>query len=167
MSATLNTQVVGINEAIRSLNKIEPGLRKQFAADVTKIAQPAIQETQRRYTALGIPLSGMARNWTDKKTGRKLFPFSPARAVRGVKVKLDADRRTVATILIQQYDAATSVFESAGRKNSNPLGNSLGSLQPGRTRILGPAVTSKTDEISKEIEQAAVQVVNRVNRELR
>ena len=165
MSATLNTQIVGVNDAIRSLNKIEPGLRKQFAADITKIAQPAITETQRRYTQLGVPLSGMARNWQSR--GRQLFPFNPAKAVRGVKVKLDSDRRRLASILIQQNDAGTAVFESAGRANPNRLGDALGRIAPGRTRILGPAVYSKRNEISGEIEQATLQVVRRVDRELK
>jgi len=164
MSATLNTQIVGVNEAIRSLNKIEPGLRKQFAADITKIAEPAIQETQRRYSALGLPLSGMARNWQSR--GRALFPYNPAKAVRGVKVKLDSDRRRVASILIQQNDAGTAVFESAGRANPNNLGNSLGALPAGRTRIIGPAVYSKAGQIADGIEQATLEVVRRVQREL-
>ena len=30
MSVDMNMTVVGVNDAIRSLNKIEPGLRKQF-----------------------------------------------------------------------------------------------------------------------------------------
>ena len=60
MSADLNIEVVGVKQAIRSLNKIEPGLRKQFQAEVTQIAQPAIVEAQRRYTGLGVPLSGIA-----------------------------------------------------------------------------------------------------------
>lgn len=167
MTANLNVEVVGVKDAIRSLNKIEPGLRKQFQAEVTQIAQPAIREAQSRYSAAGVPLSGMAYNWTDKKSGRKLFPYNPAKAVKGVKVKLEGDRRVTASILIIQSDPATAVFESAGRKNPNRLGQSLGALAPGRTRILGGAVYSKTAQISQGIRDASLRVVNRVNRELR
>lgn len=165
MSATVNTEVVGVKDAIRSLNKIEPGLRKQFAAEVTEIAKPAIEETRKRYAAQGLPLSGMARNWQSK--GRKLFPYNPAKAAKGVKVKLQGDRRKLATILIQQSDAGTAVFETAGRKQANPLGDSLGNLPANRTRILGPAVYSKKKQIEGKIEQATLKVVQRVNRELR
>jgi len=43
MTATVDTQLVGIREAVAALNKIEPGLRKQFAAELNEIAEPAIQ----------------------------------------------------------------------------------------------------------------------------
>lgn len=163
MSASI--EVVGVKEAIRSLNKIEPGLRKQFAAEVTQIAQPAIIEAQNRYATRGVPLSGMARNWNS--SGRKLFPFDPRKAIRGVKVKLEGDRRVTASIVITQSDAGTSVFETAGRNNANRLGDSLGSLAPGRTRIFGPAVYSKTREITEQVKQATLKVVRRVESELR
>lgn len=164
MSASANVEIVGVKEAIRSLNKIEPGLRKQFAAEVTRIAQPAIQEAQSRYQGRGLPLSGMARKWSSN--GRRIFPYDVAKAVKGVKVKLEGDRRTVATIVITQSDAGTAVFESAGRKQDNPLGQSLGNLSPGRTRIIGPAVYSKSREISKQIYDASMEVVRRVQKEL-
>ena len=165
MTANLNVDVVGVKDAIRSLNKIEPGLRKQFQAEVTQIAQPAIVEAQRRYTGLGVPLSGMQYNWTSK--GRKLFPYNPAKAAKGVKVKLEGDRRVTATIVITQTDAGTAAFESAGRANANRLGDSLGALSPGKTRIIGPAVYSKSSEIARGIYEASLKVVERVNRELR
>lgn len=165
MTTDLNVSVVGVKDAIRSLNKIEPGLRKQFQAEVTQIAQPAIQEAQRRYSAAGVPLSGMAGNWTNR--GRKLFPYNPAKASKGVKVKLEGDRRVTATIVITQTDPGTAVFEAAGRANPNRLGDSLGTLNPGRTRIIGPAVYSKSGAIARGIYEASLRVVDRVNKDLR
>lgn len=164
MSADLNIDVVGVKDAIRSLNKIEPGLRKQFQAEVTQIAQPAVQEAQRRYSAAGVPLSGMQYRWNSK--GKQLFPYNPAKAIKGVKVKLEGDRRVTATIVITQTDAGTAAFESAGRATSNRLGNSLGALTAGRTRIIGPAVYSKSGQIARGIYEASLKVVERVNREL-
>ena len=162
MTASTNIEIAGIKDAIRALNKIEPGLRKEFQQEATRIAQPAIEEAQRGY--VGLPLSGMAYSWS--KDGKKLFPYDPAKAARGVKVKLDAARNAVAVILIQQTDRAAAVFESAGRKDPNPLGTNLGSLQPGRTRIIGPAVYRKRGAIQREMNDAAMQAVQRVNREL-
>lgn len=162
MTATTNIEIAGIKDAIRSLNKIEPGLRKQFQQEATRIAQPAIEEVQRGY--VGLPLSGMAYNWT--KDSKKLFPYDPAKAARGVKVKLDAARNAVAVIVIQQTNVAAAIFEAAGRKTANRLGQSLGTLSPGRTRIIGPAVYRKRGAVTREMEQAALRVVNEVNREL-
>ena len=166
MTATIKTDLVGVRQAVASLNKIEPGLRKQFAAELNQIAAPAIQAAQSRYTALGVPLSGMARPWSNN--GRKLFPFDPAKAAKGVKVKLDTRRNATSVIVIQQGDAAAAIFETAGRKNSNTLATNLGKTPAqGRTRLFGPAVYSKIREVTKEIERATLRVINQVDRSLK
>ena len=165
MPASIRTELVGAKEAVRSLNKIEPGLRKQFVAEATRIAEPAIQEARTRYQQLGVPLSGMERNWTNK--GRKIFPFSVAKASRGLKVRVEGDRRKTGVILLEQRDVAAAVFEGAGRANANSLGDALGPLRPRTTRILGPSLYKRSAEVTKEMEKAVLEVINRVNKELK
>jgi hypothetical protein len=165
MPVSAKVEIVGAKDAIRSLNKIEPGLRKEFAAEATRIAQPAIVEAQGTYQRIGMPLSGMSRNWT--AGNRKIFPYDVAKAVRGVKVKLQGDRRVTSVILIEQRDVATAVWETAGRANPNRLGDQLGQLSPGRSRVLGPALFRKRNEVQGEMEQAMLNVVRRVEKELK
>ena len=167
MPVSANMEIVGAKEAIRSLNKLEPGLRKQFAADATRIAQPAIQEATGQYSRLGVPLSGMSRNWTDSRSGRKLFPYNVNKAIRGVKIRLQGDRRVTSVILIEQRDVATAVWETAGRKTPNRLGDQLGQLEPNRSRVLGPALFRRRNEVQGEMETAMLNVVRRVERELK
>ena len=162
MTTNTSLEVVGVRDAIRSLNKIEPGLRKQFTADATRIAAPAIQEVQKGYTQ--VPLSGMARNWTQGSS--KKFPFSVSKAISGVKLKVDASREATSLIYITQTNVAAAVFEAAGRANQNRLGDSLGQLRPGTTRVLGPAVFRKRGEIETEMQSASQAVINRVEKEL-
>lgn len=162
MTTNTSIQVVGVRDAIRSLNKVEPGLRKQFVQDANLIAQPAIQEVQRGYTK--VPLSGMARKW--EQANKKIFPFSVARAVSGVKLKVDASREATSLIYITQTNVAAAVFEAAGRTNPNSLGDSLGQLKPGHTRVLGPAVFRKRRDIEREILKASMDAVARVQKEL-
>ena len=166
MTATIKTDLVGVREAVATLNKIEPGLRKQFAAELNQIAAPAIQAAQSRYSALGVPLSGMARPWSNN--GRKLFPFDPSKAAKGVKVKLDTRRNATGVIVIQQGDPGAAIFETAGRRNSNTLATNLGNTPAqGRTRLFGPAVYSKIRQVTAEIERAALRVINQVDRALK
>ena len=162
MTTNTTVQVVGVRDAIRSLNKIEPGLRKQFTADATRIAQPALQEVQKGYTQL--PLSGMARAW--EQANKKIFPFSVSKAIAGVKLKVDASREATSLIYITQTNVAAAVFEAAGRANQNRLGDSLGQLRPNHTRVLGPAVFRKRGEIERELVRATNEVKARVEREL-
>ena len=163
---SVSVEIQGINEAIRSLNKIEPGLRKQFNNDAREIAKPATDAVKNAYKF--VPLEGMNRKWAGPAVrGRKVFPFTVAKARRGVDVTFNTDRRSLGVINIVQRDAGTAIFETAGRKNPNPLGDSLGTLSPGRTRLIGPVVYSKRQEIEDGIRQLALKIVNRVNKELK
>jgi hypothetical protein len=155
-------ELVGVRETIRALNKVEPGLRKQFVADAKQIAQPAIQNVQAKYTQ--VPLSGMSRKWS--QNGRQLFPFTIPKAKRGVQLKVDTDRRATAIISIVQKDQAAAIFETAGRRNPNPLERSLGDLPPGRTRILGPAVYKARPLMEREMLAAIKRAMKRVQKEL-
>lgn len=166
MAVSNEITVLGINEAIRSLNKIEPGLRKEFNNEARAIAQPATQAVRSAYRF--VPLSGMNRQWAGPAVnGRKVFPWNLAKASKGVDVVFNTDRRSLGTINIVQRDTGTAIFETAGRKNSNPLGNALGPIQPGRTRVIGPVVYSKIKDIEQEMLKFALRIVNRVNGELK
>jgi hypothetical protein len=70
--------------------------------------------------------------------------------------------------VISQKNQTASIYETAGRKNSSQLATNLGNTpRSGRTRLFGPAVYSKIREVTNEIEQAALRVFNKVDRELR
>ena len=167
MPASFSTQVVGARDAVRALNKIEPGLRKQFAAEATRIAQPGISEAQNRYRSVGwgyTKVRGVSRPWA--QNGRTLLPWSSNKAARNVKIKLQSDRKKMAVILIQQNDAGTAILESAGRKTTNGLGEALGFIKPTTSRVLGPSVYSKKREITGQMEKAMLRVIARTQREL-
>ena len=138
MSAKVDISVVGVKDTINKLRKLDPELQKQFKTDATAIAQPAINAAKAVYTQ--VPLSGMSRDWKQKKDGRKIKGFDVAKAKNGVQMKFDTRRNAVGVILIIQKDQAAAIFETAGRKNTNSLSRNLDPVQAGRTRLIGPAV---------------------------
>ena len=138
MSAKVDISVVGVKDTINKLRKLDPELQKQFKVDATAIAQPAINAAKAMYTR--VPLSGMSRDWKQKKDGRKIKGFDVAKAKNGVQMKFDTRRNAVGVILIVQKDQAAAIFETAGRKNTNSLSRNLDPVQAGRTRLIGPAV---------------------------
>ena len=138
MSAKVDISVVGVKNTINKLGKLDPELQKQFKADATAIAQPAINAAKAMYTQ--VPLSGMSRDWKQKKDGRKIKGFNVAKAKNGVQMKFDTRRNAVGVILIIQKDQAAAIFETAGRANRNSLSDNLSPVQAGRTRFIGPAV---------------------------
>ena len=161
---TVNTtiSVVGVKETINALKKIDPQLQKDFRAQANEIAQPAINAAKDVYTQ--VPLSGMQYKWNSR--GRQLFPFSVAKAKSGVKLRIDTRRNAVGVILIEQKDPATAIFETAGRANQNRLGDQLGFVGAGRTRLIGPAVYKARRGIEAQMEKMILDTARTVRQSL-
>jgi hypothetical protein len=167
MSASIIVRVDGVKDTINQLGKIDKELQKQFKADATKIAEPALDAGRAAYKRLEndedpYALSGMSRKWT--QGNRKIFPLKVANSIRGVQMKFDTRKKAIGVILIIQKDVATAVFETAGRKTSNKLGAQLGALDSGKTRLLQPAVDGQRDNIETEMKQLIKDVTKTVQR---
>ena len=157
-------QVAGVKDTINQLGKIDKQLQKDFKDDAIAIAAPAVKAAQNVYVEL--PLSGMKYNWQSEGRTRKNFPFTVAAAVKGVRVKFDTRRGAVGVILIEQSNPAAAIFETAGRQNENKLGNQLGFVGTGRTRLIGPAVYKARRGIEKEMEKMILETASVVRRSL-
>jgi hypothetical protein len=168
MSASTTIEVVGVKQTINSLRKIDPQLQKDFKADVTAIAQPAVKAAQDVYKVFEakLPLSGMKYKWQEEGRSRLNFPFTVRKAVNGVKVRFDTRRGAVGVILIEQKDPAAAIFETAGRANANKLGNALGFVGAGRTRIIGPAVYKARRGIETEMTKMITKTMREVQKEI-
>ena len=164
MSVSTTITVVGVKDTINALKKIDPQLQKDFRAQANEIAAPAIKAAQDMYTQ--VPLSGMAYNWTSKGRDRKNFPFSVAKAKKGVQLRIDTRRGAVGVILIEQKDPAAAIFETAGRANANRLGDSLGFVGAGRTRFIGPAVYRARRGIEDKMKKMILDTAAVVRKEL-
>ena len=164
MSVSATVEVVGLKQTINSLNKIDPQLQKDFKADATAIAQPAINAAKAKYTQ--VPLSGMSRDWVSKKDGRKIKGFNVDKAKNGVQMKFDTRRNAVGVILIIQKDQAAAIFETAGRRTDNTLGRNLEPVQAGRTRLIGPAVYRARRGIEAEMTKMIAKTVRVVQSEI-
>ena len=161
MPVSTTIEIVGVKQAINDLRKIDPQLQKDFKADATAIAQPAINAGKAVYTQ--VPLSGMKYKWTQRD--RKLFPFTTAKAVSGVRMRFDTRRNAVGVILIEQKDPAAAIFETAGRANANKLGNALGFVGAGRTRLIGPAIYKARRGIEAEMQKMILKTIRTVQKD--
>ena len=164
MNTTTTVQVAGVKETINALKKIDPELQKQFKADASRIALPAINNAKNMYTK--VPLSGMSRDWKQKKDGRKIKGFDVSRAKAGVQMKFDTRRNAIGVILVIQKDQAAAIFETAGRANRNSLSDNLSPVSPGRTRFIGPAVYRARKGIEREMQQMINGVSSMIARQM-
>lgn len=162
MPVSTTIQVVGVKDTINALRKIDPQLQKDFKAQATQIAEPAISAGRAVYTQ--VPLSGMAYSWTSN--GRKVFPFTVSKAVKGVRMRFDTRRNAVGVILIEQKDPAAAIFETAGRANANRLSNNLEPVTAGRTRLIGPAVYKARRKIEREMQAMILDTIRTVQKDI-
>ena len=162
MPVSTTIQVVGVKDTINALRKIDPQLQKDFKAQATQIAEPAINAGRAVYTQ--VPLSGMAYSWTSN--GRKVFPFTVSKAVKGVRMRFDTRRNAVGVILIEQKDPAAAIFETAGRANANRLSNNLEPVTAGRTRLIGPAVYKARRKIEREMQAMILDTIRTVQKDI-
>ena len=162
MPVSATVEIVGVKQTINALGKIDKELQKQFKADATAIAQPAINAAKGMYTQ--VPLSGMSRDWKQKKDGRKIKGFDVGKAQSGVQMKFDTRRGAVGVILIIQKDQAAAIFETAGRANRNSLSDNLSPVQAGRTRFIGPAVYRARRGIETEMTKMIAQASRTVQK---
>jgi hypothetical protein len=166
MPVSTTITVVGLKETINALNKVEPQLVKDFKAQATQIAKPAISAGKAVYTQ--VPLSGLSRNWTSRKRTppQKIKGFDVSRAKAGVQMKFDTRRNAVGVILIIQKDQAAAIFETAGRANANKLSNNLEPVSAGRTRLIGPAVYRSRRKIENEMKEMIVDTISAVQKKI-
>ncbi len=167
MPVSTTIQVAGVKDAINGLKKLDPELQKEFKEKATDIAQPAIDAGKKAYEPLSdqshpYALSGMSRRWTSD--GRKIFPFRLDRAIKGVQMKFDTRRKAVGVIMILQKDVATAVWETAGRRNTNKLGASLGFVANDETLILKPAIEKDIAKVERQIEKIVKDAIRTVER---
>ena len=170
MPVSTTIEVVGVKQAINDLRKIDPQLQKDFKADATAIAQPAINAGKAVYQS--VPISNFAKDWNNKTaTGtRRIKGFNIEKAKAGVKMRFDTRRNAVGVILIEQKDQAAAIFEQAGRKNpGGRLDNSLRiagfPVSAGRTRLIGPAIYKARRGIEGEMQKMILKTIRTVQKD--
>ena len=160
MTATASVEIVGAKEAIKALGKIDKDLRKQFNADAKQIAQPLVSLASAQYP--DTPLSGMNRNWT--QGNKRIFPYTKAKAIKGLKVKFSTRRNDANVIYVTQSDPGAVVFETAGRGKTTLLSENL---RARTARILWPAAEQALPSITAELRALVLRVITMVNQELK
>lgn len=161
----MTQNIIGLREALRDLNKIDPELAKELIRNAKKLTAPAVAEIKANYPTQP-PLSGWERKW--QPGGRKfpITPWSKANAVRGIKVSARRGGRYRSVISIAQINAAASVYEMAGRKSANKLGDALTSKHGEASRNMWPAVERHKDDIERGIMNIVKVIEFRTNRKL-
>lgn len=77
MTVQTKVEVVGLKDALREINKIDPTLRRQITKDYKNIVSPVILQAQ-QVNFQQLALSGFAGSWRTK-SGYQMFPLLETR----------------------------------------------------------------------------------------
>jgi hypothetical protein len=136
--------IKGGKETVKALTRLDPQLRKEFNRNARQVVKPITDLAKSKYTVL--PLSGFRRRWTTG--GRTLTPITIGRFRGGVTFKVDTSKKRSALFVVQQKNAVASIFDMAGRRNSNQLDRSLQAAGWGTaSRVMWPAAEARLTDV--------------------
>lgn len=154
----MTMQVQGLESTLKALQKIQPEVKKQFFKDAKQIVKPAVNEAKNAYRS--DYLSGMTRAWSPG--GRPIFPWNQASASKGVAVSTSLSKKQDAVLTIVQKDAAASIFDIAGKRSSNRLGNALNAFNT-PSRVMWRSYEQHAGAIEAEMKQSVDEVMTRIS----
>jgi len=151
-------QVQGLESTLKALQKIQPEVKKKFFKDAKQIVRPAVDEAKGAYRS--DYLSGMSRAW--KVGGRTLFPWNQSSAVKGVGVSTSLSKKQDAVLTFTQKDAGASIFDIAGKRTDNRLGNALNAFNT-PSRVMWRSYEQHAGAIEAEMSKSVDEVMTRIN----
>jgi hypothetical protein len=162
MVASSTVTVVGVKDAMRQLQKIEPDLAKQIKKDFKEIVKPVVGDA--RSQVVNLPLSGFRRNW---KAG-KLLPWSQSAVSRSIIARYSNRRRgnSLAVFSVTMKSPAGTIFDIAGRKSANRLGAALDSLYGRASRLMWPTYERHANQVNKNMADLVEKITDAANRRL-
>jgi hypothetical protein len=162
MVASSTVTVVGVKDAMRQLQKIEPDLAKQIKKDFKEIVKPVVGDA--RSQVVNLPLSGFRRNW---KAG-KLLPWSQSAVSKSIIARYSNRRRgnSLAVFSVTMKSPAGTIFDIAGRKSANRLGAALDSLYGRASRLMWPTYERHANQVNKNMADLVEKITDAANRRL-
>ena len=129
MPVSSSVEVVGVKETIKALRQLDPEHRKEFNRGIRGVVAPMVSAAKSAYPQM--PISGMARNWSQGASQK--FPYQVGKVKTGVKVKTSTRRDTNSVVYISQGTAAGAIFEVV--REGNPFGRQV---RARNSRVLWP-----------------------------
>lgn len=131
MPVDIEVGVVGLKDALKTLNKTAPALRREITKDYKKIVQPLIDAAQQITPTIG-PVSGMDRSGWKFASGVEVLPpsgWNGTKAQKSFQAKISTRRvkefrgtlENVGTFRMVWKGFANTVFDMAGRKSSGSV----------------------------------------------
>jgi hypothetical protein len=178
MTVNTSIQVVGVQAALKELNKISPALRRQVTKDFKQIVKPVIGDAQQNVPG-SAPLSGMARSWSSR-SGWQIFPYNAGELRKSIVAKINT-RKPRPTTMGNEVTAAFRIIFKAPAAMAVDMGGRRGGARTAQgaamvsglekrfgqaSRFLWPAFERKRGEVDREMLALVERVMAEVSRRL-
>jgi len=172
MPVEFGTEIVGIKEALRDLQKVDKDLANRLKREARKIMQPIVKDAQREIPSRA--LSGWDGKWTSKKTGVQLLPWDAGTARSFVKAKTTTKKpkefqgvvRDLAVFYVSWAGGVNMLFDMAGRKNTSPMAANLTGKFGPPSRVMWKAAEEEAPQVEQNMEEIINQLVKLTNQRL-
>jgi hypothetical protein len=170
-SVTVDVTVLGIKDALKQINSIDPKLRRAITKEYKSIVAPIVKSAQDAYPELP-PMSGWSRAykslgaWDAGKVKKGVQAKVNTRKARNRNLAKGADYETIGTFIVYQKTGWGSIFDMAGRKTSSPMVEVLNSRYGNASRSMWPAYEQNKEQVDREMAVLVKQVMNEVDRYL-
>jgi hypothetical protein len=170
-SVTVDVTVLGIKDALKQINSIDPKLRRAITKEYKSIVAPIVKSAQDAYPELP-PMSGWSRAykslgaWDAGKVKKGVQAKVNTRKARNRNLAKGADYETIGTFIVYQKTGWGSIFDMAGRKTSSPMVEVLNSRYGNASRSMWPAYEQNKEQVDREMAGLVKQVIDEVDRYL-
>jgi hypothetical protein len=172
MTATMNIEVAGLKEALKTIQKIDKVASNEIRRDARQIMKPIVEDAKARIP--NTALSNMSRPWVSKKTGVQLLPWEGATARKYVKAKTSTKpaaeyggyMRDLAVFFVSWAGGVNAIFDMAGRHRSTIMGQNLTNKFGPPSRVMWPAAEKNAAQVEAEIRKVIDRLMTMYNEEM-
>ena len=169
MPVSAEMQVLGIKEALKELNQINPQYRRAITKEFKSIADPVVSAAKSTNMEQ-LALSGFKRDWTTR-SGYKMFPLNYARLQQFVVAGTSGKRpkefmgemRNTSVFFIRWKSPQATLLEMAEKGN---LGANMQAKSGPRGRVLWRAWEQNEKEVNQRVAELVSKVMDAANKRI-
>jgi hypothetical protein len=162
LTANFNSEVLGLKDALKQINQLNPQYRRMITKEFKNVAEPVVKEAQNANIE-EMALSGMQYNWTTR-SGYKMFPLNFTRLQKfvvagtsGKKPKEFMGRmQNTSVFFIRWKSPQATLIEMAAKGD---LGRQMQIKNGPPGRVLWRAWEQQEAEVMRNVEQLVAKVM--------
>lgn len=169
MTVQTSVQVIGVKNALKEINKINPALRRDITRRYKQIVKPAIDEISRSVPS-DAPLRGMEQPWTPRRaSGRSqvtIQGWNKGEFGKSIVAKINT-RRAMPRFMGNEVSAAFRIIVRYGWALAADMGGRRSSGNTPQGRAMITALRQKYGDASRFIWPSWFQAFPQVENEMR